>query len=176
MTTLIVNINKSGVCKNNSVTLDELYKSCGLKKNEGLEEIHTFKTKMHKTKYNIKLFARKYGKSQMVNKYEFPPPVDNTILYGTLALVNFNKNDEPVDLTIELWEQIYENLFGGFEDITKQTENEDKDMTDKYDDLPKTKEGYAKDGFVVEDTEVESDNNSELSEEDFIFSDEESTK
>lgn len=172
MSTLIVNINKNGVCKNNSVPFEELYKSCGLKKNEGLEEIHTFTTKIHKNCYNVKVFARKYGKATMVNKYEFPPPIDNTILYGTLALVNFDANNKPTDLTIELWEQIYEKLFGGFRDLTKSDDKEDTDK-DVYDELPKTKEGYAKDGFVVDDTEVETDENSELTEEDFIFSDEE---
>jgi len=55
---------------------------------------------------------------------------------------------------LDLWKKVYATLFGGFHDLNK-LENADEteydelaDVSDKY----KTKEGYLKDGFIVEDS------------------------
>jgi hypothetical protein len=57
----------------------------------------------------------------------------------------------PVEaLTIPEWEQIYEELMGGFEDI----ESESELSADETTIMALTKEGYVKDGFVVSDDEV----------------------
>jgi hypothetical protein len=65
------------------------------------------------------------------------------------------------------WNRIYEHLFGGFEDLNSEGE-EDED--DEYDDLPVTATGYAKDGFVV-DSDSESVEDEEEEEEEEIVSD-----
>jgi hypothetical protein len=79
---------------------------------------------------------------------------------------------------IELWNKIYEKLFGGFEDLTL-TCVEDDEEDDELENIPKhmktKKGGYLKDGFVVDssdteeiigsDTEDEDDNLDESSDE-----------
>jgi hypothetical protein len=58
-----------------------------------------------------------------------------------------------VDLTVEKWNKAYEHLFGGFEALI-DNEDEDDDEEDELDNIPlnmKTKDGYLKDGFIIED-------------------------
>ena len=72
----------------------------------------------------------------------------------------------------DLWEKLYEKLFGGFEDLTA-TQQEDEEEADELENIPedkKTKEGgYLKDGFVVDDVEEEelSNSNEDCESEDF---------
>jgi hypothetical protein len=90
------------------------------------------------------------------------------------------KNDEGkqvyTNLSLELWEKIYEKLFGGFEDLAS-TAIEDENEIDELESIPKekkTKQGYLKDGFVVDsdcdgdddeddDDETEEDNSDNTS-------------
>jgi hypothetical protein len=93
----------------------------------------------------IYLYGRtKQKESTKIVKYDFPPPVDNKIFYGQCLIV-----DSVNPLTIVEWEKIYEELMGGFEDINSESDVSEEDTTD----LPMTKEGYVKDGFVVSDSE-----------------------
>ena len=66
---------------------------------------------MDKKTYKISLYGKDSGRAGMENKYELPPPVDNILFFGKIALVN-----DMDDLTIDLWNKIYEQLFGGFFD------------------------------------------------------------
>ena len=67
-------------------------------------------------------------------------------------------------------------MFGGFEDLDATAEEDDKEE-DELEDIPddmKTKEGYLKDGFVVDgddDIEDEDDDFSELEEEEYEYDD-----
>jgi ribonuclease E len=90
------------------------------------------------------------------------------------------KNDEGkhvyTNLSLELWEKIYEKLFGGFEDLAS-TAIEDENEIDELENVPKekkTKQGYLKDGFVIDsdgddddddddDDETEDDNSDNTS-------------
>ena len=81
--------------------------------------------------------------------------------------------DDFCDLSDETWKKIYEHLFGGFEDID-DPDSEAEYSEDELDSVPaekKTKNGYLKDGFVV-DADEESDDDLE-SEEDEEYDDEE---
>ena len=54
-----------------------------------------------------------------------------------------------------MWEKIYEKLFGGFEDLGV-TAAEDDNEEDELANVPKhkkTKNGYLKDGFVVDSSD-----------------------
>ncbi len=67
-------------------------------------------------------------------------------------------NDIEIDLSVEEWESFYEELFGGFENLA-DTVKEDEEEKDELETVPKelkTKSGYLKDGFVVEDNISES--------------------
>ena len=95
-----------------------------------------------------------------------------TLFFGNCAIVAYVRDFKHVDLTIPLWDKIYEKLFGGFEDLTA-TAKEDEEEEDELLNVPsekKTKDGYLKDGFVVdsdgceEDTEYETEDDSNLNE------------
>lgn len=101
----------------------------------------------------------------MENKYDLPPPVDNILFFGKIALVH----DEE-DLSIELWTKIYNHLFGGFFDLEQEEELSDDEL-EEYPDEMKTKSGYLKDDFVVSDDDMISDDSNE--EGIYQFSDEE---
>ena len=84
-----------------------------------------------------------------------------------------NKDTEMVSLTCENWNKIYEKLYGGFEDLASSA-LEDEEEEDELANVPahmKTKEGYLKDGFVVDNEYVSIESNSasdsELSEEEY---------
>lgn len=171
-------IDKTGVAKNIQMkehTMEYYAKKCGYKATKGFELQTTWKVKMKGIQYHINLYAKTNGRANSENKYDFPPPVDNVLYFGSCLLVGHDDDDEPTSLTLDEWEKIYEKLFGGFEDLT-QTVEEDENEEDELDLINnehKTKEGYLKDGFVVDDCiEDDSYEDSELSEEAYVFSDE----
>jgi len=135
---------------------EELYKKCGFKKADGFVKQTEWGVKMDGKKYVVAVFAKTDGKANSENKYDFPPPVDTVLFFGSCALVCSVKKDENAwelsSLSLELWEKMYEKLFGGFEDLTA-TCAEDEEEEDELDNIPaskKTKHGYLKDGFVVD--------------------------
>ena len=107
--------------------------------------------------FDIVLYGKTVGRAGQENKYDFPPPVDNTLFFGACVLLCVKEN-KILDLTEKKWKVIYEKLFGGFEDIEEEDSEEE--------DIPKTKEGYAKDGFVVEEVEDEDEDEDEDEEDD----------
>lgn len=140
-----------------TVNEDEFYKKAGFKTATDFQVHHVFKVKVGDTCVNINLYGKIAGKANQENKYDFPPPVDNTLFFGNCLLVNKNDQGKVLDLSVELWEKIYEKLFGGFEDLTgDDTENEDEIGTEEQRILEDpttqfTKEGYVKDDFIVDD-------------------------
>jgi hypothetical protein len=179
----IVIVEKSGTLKTASVkdfAEETLYKKAGLKSGEGFVLQYTWGTE-DGLDQSIKLYAKKTGRAGQENKYDFPPPVDETLFFGPCILVGSDlKTGEVVDLEEEDWEEIYEFLFGGFEDLGSEDseDEEDVDTDEELEAIQKTtgtvvkqtKQGYAKDGFIVDDDDEESLRSEEESEE----SDEES--
>ena len=168
--TSIILINKGGNIKEmkiKNLTRDKLYSKCGFKKENDFDIRTTWKLKIEDTDYNIEIWSRNVGKSGTENKYDFPPPIDNELYFGTCCLINTDKKNNIIDLTVKEWEKIYETLFGGFEDLVSEEESEDEltKIPDKY----KTSEGYLKDGFVVD----EEDTDSEISYKEYLYTDEE---
>ena len=162
----IVVIEKSGSLKTVSVkdfSESTLYKKAGLKSGEGFVLQHTWGTE-DGLDQSIKLYAKNSGKAGQENKYDFPPPVDETLFFGQCILVGSDlKTGEVVDLEEDDWEEIYEFLFGGFEDLDSEDseDEEDVDTDEELEAIQKTtgvvvkqtKQGYAKDGFIVDDDE-----------------------
>lgn len=172
----VVIIDKTGTLKVTTVKEykeEDLYKKCGFKKADGFSKQTEWSIKMDGNKYLISLFAKSEGKANTENKYDFPPPVDTTLYFGSCALVGKIKNndltDSYVSLSLHLWEKMYEKLFGGFENLA-DTCVEDEEEEDELANVPaekKTKQGYLKDGFVVdseEDDDVNEDTSSYKSE------------
>jgi hypothetical protein len=158
MTSILI-VEKGGNLKSLSVKdyqEDELFKKCGFKKPDGFEKHTEWKIKMDGKKYIIAAYGRTEGKANMENKYDFPPPIDTILFFGSCLLLGTVLKDdgkkELFSLTLEHWEKMYEKLFGGFEDLAT-TAAEDEAEEDELDSVPaskKTKHGYLKDGFVVD--------------------------
>jgi hypothetical protein len=109
--------------------------------------------KVSKHKVTIELWARTIGRAGQENKYEFPPPVDEVLFFGSCLLVLVDSPPQ-FSLTLDAWKKVYATLFGGFHDLSK-TAATDEIEYDEMDDIPKkhkTREGYLKDGFIVEDS------------------------
>ena len=163
--TSIVLIDKNSSIKQTKVknlTKDTLYKKWGFKVSGGFELRTIWKVNIEDDKMNIELWSRDYGKAGTENKYDFPPPVDTALYFGTCAILRVDDEGDITDLSVSMWNKIYEKLFGGFEDIA---DGDDDDSEDELASVPKkmkTKAGYLKDGFVVEDgDDSDSDSNSD---------------
>ena len=144
---------------------EELYKKCGFKKSTGFELQVEWPVKLDGQKYVVAMYGKLDGKANMENKYDFPPPIDKKLYFGSCVLVGMIRNDtnnrEYINLSIELWNKIYEKLFGGFEDLatTCVDDEEEEDELERVADSLKTKKGgYLKDGFVVDGSDNEEDN------------------
>ena len=142
---------------------EELYKKCGFKKAEGFNKQTEWSVKFDGKKYSIQVFAKADGRANSENKYDFPPPIDTKLFYGSCAIVAQIKKEDGTkgytNLSLPLWNKIYEKLFGGFEDLAA-TAKEDENEEDELANVPKekkTKQGYLKDGFVVDSSDTEND-------------------
>jgi len=139
----------------------ELYKKAGLKSSTGFNNRTIWNVDGIKGKsYHLSLFGKIDGRANSENKYEFPPPVDNTLFFGNCILVNKDDDDVPINMTKKEWLEVYDHLYGGFDDIGDDDDEEEED-----DDLPRTKSGYVKDEFVVDDDDDDDDDDAEFEEE-----------
>ena len=162
----IILINKKAVLTDKSVKtfeLSTLYKKCGLKSAADFDKKHTWKVGNHF--YSV--YAKDTGRANSENKYDLPPPVDEALYFNTITIIKHSQaepTDNTVnDLTKEEWQKTYETLFGGFEDLDNSEEmSEEEDISDSE----KTKEGYHKDGFVVDDGEDEDEDYEPIDDED----------
>ena len=153
-------IDKTGNKKNTEIKKfkkEELYKKCNLRKADDFKKRHTWK--MKNSEYYVSIYAKDKGRANSENKYDLPPPIDTKLYFGSLLLIKHTDeeltDENSKDLTLEEWEKLYEELFGGFEDLNEE------DSYSEEEEIPehlKTKEGYSKeDGFVVDDGEEDDD-------------------
>lgn len=212
----VIIVDKTGTLKPISLkeyNKEELYKKCGLKTDTGFAKQTEWKVKLHGQSYYVSMYGKLEGRANMENKYDFPPPIDTKLFFGSCLLLaeikteledpTNNNGRSLTNLTIDLWDKIYEKLFGGFEYLTHALAEDDNEE-DELDHIPNSKKtkntGYLKDGFVVdseleeneyndEDDETDDDDNvpvepkeellvleyigSELSEESYEYSDDE---
>jgi hypothetical protein len=169
----IIIVERLGSLKIHSIKdfkVEELYKKCGFKKADGFDKQTEWELKYDGNKYTVQVYAKTDGRANSENKYDFPPPIDTKLFFGSCALVGLVKNDDGnkvyANLTIPMWTKMYEKLFGGFEDLAA-TAKEDEEEEDELANVPKekkTKDGYLKDGFVVDSSDSESVEYSESSE------------
>jgi hypothetical protein len=160
----IIIIERLGSIKTTSIKdfkQEELYKKCGFKKSSDFNKQIEWSVKCEGKKYFIQVFAKTEGRANLENKYDFPPPIDKKLFYGSCAIVGQIKKEDGnkiyTNLSVPLWKKIYEELFGGFEDLAT-TAKEDEEEEDELANIPKekkTKEGYLKDGFVIDSSDTE---------------------
>ena len=178
--TTIVIISKGGslsecvVEPSAKITLEALTillsKKCGNRNHEGFSCYHTYKYKNKRgvsfplsdvevvvpPYIYVDVWGKTDGRAGYENKYEMPPPIDDLMFYGNIALVARSDGENAIDMTTELWDIIYEKLFGGFEDLAASA-IDDENESDELDSIPlhkKTRGGYLKDGFVVDDEDA----------------------
>ena len=161
-------VEKNGSLKEidcDEVDETEYYNLVGMKRKSKDFKKHTkWEVKMDGKQYIIQLYGKDKGNAGQENKYDFPPPVDETLFFGPCLLINTKKDGTIKNLSKSLWTSIYEHLFGGFEDIGDE-DSEDDEEEDEDDDISKTKEGYAKDGFIVDDVDDDDDDEEDEDEE-----------
>ena len=171
MSVNVILVDKTGSLKSVAVkefNETELFKRAGFKKPDGFEKQTEWNVKLKDKRYLVSVFAKLEGRANTENKYDFPPPIDTTLFFGTCVIVcreKESKHGQSVlcDLSVELWEKIYEKLFGGFEDLTL-TCVEDENEEDELANVPaekKTKNGYLKDGFVVDSDDDDDDDDAD---------------
>jgi len=185
-----VQIDKTGTIKEitkKNLTRETLYKYSGFKKPDGFEKRTTWDVSIEGNRHIIELWSRDFGKAGTENKYDFPPPCDTSLYFGTCSLIKVSHEDDKIlDFDGDTWLKIYEKLFGGFEDLGCEDSDESEDELENVPSKYKTKNGYLKDGFVVDsssdkntdsDDDDESDReNSVNSEDNYISSDEEGSE
>jgi hypothetical protein len=164
-------VEKTGTLKETIMKdfkIENLYKKCGFKTADNFDNHVEWKVKIDVITYYVNVYGKsKNGKANCENKFDFPPPIDKTLFFGNCIIVAYTKSNkgekEYADLSLSLWNSIYEKLFGGFEDLSA-TAKEDEDEEDELEKIPKekkTKDGYLKDGFVVESSDNEDYDNNE---------------
>ncbi len=161
-------VNKHGIASDLVIdrNLDEstLYQKCNFRWDPShFKKHHSYLVKYQKDRYRIDLFGSLVGKASLENKYELPPPIDKQLFFGSICLVGY-KNGEIFHFRTQLWEKLYEKLFGGFEDLNnKQLIKEDEEEVDELAGVPKsmkTRDGYLKDNFVVSSSDDEGEDES----------------
>ena len=163
----IIVVEKTGILKSLAIKdfkEEDLFKKCGFKKMDDFIVQHEWNVKPG---LNIVVYAKTDGRANSENKYDFPPPIDNKLFFGNCAILAKDDDQIYTDLSLELWEQIYEKLFGGFEDL-EATALDDELEEDELANVPnefKTKDGYLKDGFVVDSSDTEEEEEEEEDEE-----------
>ena len=139
----IIIVDKNGTLKCvNFKNFDEqnLYKKCNLKKSDDFELKTTWEINIDRNKLYVDLYAKEKGRAGNENKYDFPPPVDNELYFGTCILINYDNQDDIIDLSKEDWIKVYEKLFGGFENLADTIEEDDNEE-DELEDIIKKKLG-----------------------------------
>jgi len=162
----IIIVEKTGQLKLLSIKdfkEDDLFKKCGFKKADDFQKQNQWNIKIDGNTYLVFVYAKTDGRANSENKYDFPPPIDTKLFFGNCAIIakkpSNNKDGDFMytNLSVELWEKMYEKLFGGFEDLAA-TALEDENEIDELKNIPKekkTKSGYLKDGFVVDSSDTE---------------------
>ena len=144
---VVVIIEKNGSVKQLAMKTNneaDLFKRAGFKTPTDFK-LHTI---FNESNYNIRLYGKINGKANQENKYEFPPPVDKLLFFGSCLLINTSDDGEFLNLTKKEWEDVYNKLFSGFDDLNEDdNEDDDEIILEKL-----TKEGYMKDGFIVDDS------------------------
>ena len=167
----VVIIDKYGIITDSKVKQfdsSELYKKAGFKSNNDFALRHVWTNiNINGKIYNdIVLYAKNKGSAGKENKYDLPPPVDKELFFGTMILVHYKAENVPESFAKKEWLKVYDSLMGGFESLGEEEEEEEEYVDEK--DL--TKQGYKRDGFIVDDNSDE-DNlgyDSELCEEEYF--------
>jgi len=163
----VVLIEKNGTLRNAQVAAldsETLFKKTGLKTMGDFSLQTTWApVEVDNKIFTISLYGKTTVKAGQENKYEFPPPIDSVLYFGTCVVCNANSN-----ITATEWEKVVEILMGGFDDLDNDEEDEDSEDDVVLTQANATSQKYLKDGFVVDDSEENlSESGSEENEDEF---------
>ena len=109
----IIIIEKNGTLKSLAIKdfkVEELFKKCGFKKGEDFLKQVEWNAKYDAKKYFIEVYAKTDGRANSENKFDFPPPIDNKLFFGSCAILAYLKKDDGskcyTDLSLPLWNKI----------------------------------------------------------------------
>jgi len=125
-TTSVVIVSKTGklteadIVTNTVTGIQELTeilsKKCDNKKSTGFSCYHTWRVRNKNNRFGfgddlatsvkyvyVDLWAKTDGRAGQENKYELPPPIDEIIFFGNIALVARVDKEVACDLTVKRW-------------------------------------------------------------------------
>lgn len=112
MTLSIIIVDKVGTLKPLNVKTfnkDELYKKCGFKKDTNFSLKYTLNMKLNDKNYYFSFYGKSDGKNNFENKFPILS-VLNIKIYGNFAIVGYDENQLPINLTMDMWNCISEQL------------------------------------------------------------------
>jgi len=119
-------VEKAGTLKPLCVKIyneSELYKRCGFKSESNFQKRCDWSTTRGDKTYTVSAYGKDVGRIGFENNYNFPPPLNNTPLFGNCVLVldvEHNTNPgttivEPLD--VEFWTNINTMLVSGSSEL-----------------------------------------------------------
>lgn len=132
----VIVIEKEGGLYEKTVTMDKLYTACGYRSNKNFEKLYEWLV----DDQVYELYGKRTGKFE--NTYELPEVTET--FYGALCVV---KQDGHISMDEwNMFAQDYHEKYDETESISVYSEEDKKEYT---------VEGYLKDGFVVDNDELE---------------------
>jgi len=112
--TSIVIIESNSVCRTltpKDISYDTLYKKGGFINNDNFYNIHTWNgLNVNGIAYDsVSIWGKLVGKSNNINKYVLPVPLNNHKLFGACVIVHSNA-DKILSIDSSQWNDIYESL------------------------------------------------------------------
>ena len=145
----------------NKLDMKELYKKCKFRNANDFDKRATWS---FDGSY-ISIYAKDSGKSKTENKTELPPPIDTPLYFGSILVLRHSEEEitetNVIDMTKDIWDNFYEKSMGGSESLGDEDSYSEEEIHPEED---LTKDGYLKDGFVVDDE----DEGEEIEDDDYL--------
>ena len=127
--TSIVIIESNSVCRTltpKDLSFDTLYKKGGFINNDNFSKIHTWSGMcVNGFTYNsVSVWGKLIGKSNNVNKFVLPIPLNNHKLFGACIVVHSN-SDKMLSIDANQWKTIYDSLSSTSTSTSTSTLNSD---------------------------------------------------
>ena len=136
----------------NKLDMKELYKKCKFRNANDFDKRATWSF----DGAYISIYAKDSGKSKTENKTELPPPIDTPLYFGSILVLRHSEEEitetNVIDMTKDIWDNFYEKSMGGSESLGDEDSYSEEEIHPEED---LTKDGYLKDGFVVDEEEEE---------------------
>ena len=98
--------------------------------NKNIDKLHIWKIDNN---IDYILYGCIDGKAGKENKYELPPPLENSLFFDDMYLLKY-KNEAFCDLSITEYTKFYEDSYGGFEDICSSDDETEETLSEHTSD------------------------------------------